>query len=178
MSGSLEHFMSCYNVFFKRGDVNKEALFVGADVTLENLKNTVFHEDLAGNGGVGIYQTLVDAFSMQNGKLPITGYNGNYGTTYYQPRIWLYRKKGSRQKKIFVKQNITYTADVPGATVDSIGSDGAVYNHRCAASGTYNMYVNREPRFYLTVMWNRQWYHQASRETEFMSNEMDKGPNS
>ena len=38
------------------------------------------------------------------------------------------------------------------------------------------MYVNREPRFYLTVMWNRQWYHQANREVQMMSNEQDGGP--
>ena len=38
------------------------------------------------------------------------------------------------------------------------------------------MYVGREPRFYLTVMWNRQWYHQAGREVQMMSNEQDGGP--
>ena len=38
------------------------------------------------------------------------------------------------------------------------------------------MYVGREPRFYLTVMWNRQWYHQAEREVQMMSNEQDGGP--
>ena len=37
-------------------------------------------------------------------------------------------------------------------------------------------YVGREPRFYLTVMWNRQWYHQAGREVQMMSNEQDGGP--
>ena len=36
--------------------------------------------------------------------------------------------------------------------------------------------VGREPRFYLTVMWNRQWYHQAEREVQMMSNEQDGGP--
>ena len=51
----------------------------------------------------------------------------------------------------------------------------APYN-QVAASGTYNMYVGREPRFYLTVMWNRQWYHQAEREVQMMSNEQDGGP--
>ena len=63
----------------------------------------------------------------------------------------------------------------PGATVDSVGADGCTYN-QVAASGTYNMYVGREPRFYLTVMWNRQWYHQAEREVQMMSNEQDGGP--
>ena len=43
-------------------------------------------------------------------------------------------------------------------------------------AGVYNMYVGREPRFYLTVMWNRQWYHQAEREVQMMSNEQDGGP--
>ena len=38
------------------------------------------------------------------------------------------------------------------------------------------MYINREPRFYLTVMWNRQWYHQANREVQMMSNEQDGWP--
>lgn len=172
--GSLDPFMSCYNVFFKRGDVNKEALFVRPDSNFGEFEKHCVPRGASGNGGVGIYQTLVDAFSMQNGKLPITGYNGNYGTPIINQESG-YTEKGFSAEKDIRKTKYNLYRGCSGATVDSIGSDGAVYN-QVAASGTYNMYVNREPRFYLTVMWNRQWYHQASRETQFMSNEMDGGP--
>lgn len=41
---------------------------------------------------------------------------------------------------------------------------------------TFNMYSNREPRFYLTVLYNGAWFHQEGRAAEMMSNQADGGP--
>lgn len=41
------------------------------------------------------------------------------------------------------------------------------------------MYCNREPRFYVSVLYNGAWYRQdgtTGRETEFYSNKKDGGP--
>ena len=41
------------------------------------------------------------------------------------------------------------------------------------AEGTYNMYCNREPRFYTTVSYNGSWYALAGRKYEFFKNQKD-----
>lgn len=172
--GSIDPFMSCYNVYFLRGDLNKEALFCRADCGFTDYENHSTPRGASGNGGLGVTQTLVDAFYMKDGSIPITSYNGNYGA----PKINAesgYSERGFSTQKDIRKTKYNLYRGCPGATVDSVGADGCTYN-QVAAAGTYNMYVNREPRFYLTVMWNRQWYHQADRETQFMSNEQDGGP--
>lgn len=172
--GTIDPFMSCYNVFFLRGDLNKEALFCRADCDYSSFENHSTPRGASGNGGLGISQTLVDAFYMKDGSVPILSYQGNYGAPNINAESG-YTERGFSAQKDIRKTKYNLYRDCPGATVDSVGADGCTYN-QVAAEGTYNMYVNREPRFYLTVMWNRQWYHQASRETQFMSNELDGGP--
>ena len=172
--GSIDPFMSCYNVFFLRGDLNKEALFCRADCGFTDYENHSTPRGASGNGGLGITQTLVDAFYMKDGSIPISSYKGNYGTPNINTESG-YTERGFSAQKDIRKTKYNLYRGCPNATVDSVGADGCTYN-QVAAAGTYNMYVNREPRFYLTVMWNRQWYHQADRETQFMSNEPDGGP--
>lgn len=172
--GSIDPFMSCYNVHMLRGDLNPEALFVRADCNYSEYEALSTPRGAAGNGGLGVYQTLVDAFSMKDGSIPITGYQGNYGSPIINEASG-YTERGFSAQKDIRKTKYNLFRECPGATVDSVGADGCTYN-QVAAAGTYNMYVNREPRFYLTVMWNRQWYHQASRETLFLSGEIDGGP--
>lgn len=99
---------------------------------------------------------------------------GNYGKPIINKESG-YTERGFSAAKDIRKTKYNLYRNCPGATVDSVGADGCTYN-QVAASGTYNMYVGREPRFYLTVMWNRQWYHQAEREVQMMSNEQDGGP--
>ena len=41
---------------------------------------------------------------------------------------------------------------------------------------TYNMYTHREPRFYISVLYNRAWYRRENRTTRFMKDEWDGGP--
>lgn len=172
--GSIDPFMSCYNVHMLRGDLNPEALFVRADCNYSEYEALSTPRGASGNGGLGVYQTLVDAFSMKDGSIPITGYQGNYGSPIINEASG-YTERGFSAQKDIRKTKYNLFRECPGATVDSVGADGCTYN-QVAAAGTYNMYVNREPRFYLTVMWNRQWYHQASRETLFLSGEIDGGP--
>ena len=172
--GSIDPFMSCYNLFFLRGDLNKEALFCRPDCNYWDFEAHTTPRGASGNGGLGITQTLVDAFYMKDGSIPISSYKGNYGTPNINAESG-YTERGFSAQKDIRKTKYNLYRGCPGATVDSVGADGCTYN-QVAAAGTYNMYVNREPRFYLTVMWNRQWYHQASRETQFMSNEPDGGP--
>ena len=41
---------------------------------------------------------------------------------------------------------------------------------------TFNMYCHREPRFYLTVVWNGQWFKWENRNTNFLYGQPDGGP--
>jgi hypothetical protein len=43
-------------------------------------------------------------------------------------------------------------------------------------AGAYNMYTHREPRFYISVLYNRAWYRRENRTTRFMLEEWDGGP--
>lgn len=172
--GTIDPFMSCYNVFMKRGDTNPEILFARPDGNYQSFDGHCTPRGASGNGGLGVYQTLVDAFFMKDGTSPVLGYNGSYGSPVINT-VSGYDESGFSSSRDIRKTKFNLYRNCPGATVDSVGTDGAVYN-QVAATGTFNMYVNREPRFYLTVMWNRQWYHQAGRETMFMSGEADGGP--
>lgn len=172
--GSIDPFMSCYNALLLRGDLNPEALFVRADSNFSEFEKHCTPRGASGNGGIGVYQTLVDAFAMKDGSRPILGYNGNYGAPVINPKSG-YTERGFSAGPDIRKTKYNLYRNCPGATVDSVGADGNTYN-QVAAAGTYAMYVGREPRFYLTVMWNRQWYHQANREVQMMSNEPDGGP--
>src|SRR5690606_32788578 len=42
--------------------------------------------------------------------------------------------------------------------------------------GTYNMYTHREPRFYISVLYNGAWHRREGRTTEFYSGSWDGGP--
>ena len=142
--GSIDPFMSCYNVFFLRGDQNPEALFIRSDCDFSEFERHATPRGASGNGGLGVYQTLVDAFAMKDGSLPITGYDGNYGKPIINKESG-YTERGFSAQKDIRKTKYNLYRNCPGATVDSVGADGCTYN-QVAASGTYNMYVGREPR--------------------------------
>ena len=102
-------------------------------------------KEYGGGNGLGVYQGLVDAFFMKNG-LPITDDNAEY-------------VEGG-----FSTEKETRVTEWTGGT----GQKGEV-----TAEGTYNMYCNREPRFYTTVSYNGSWYALAGRKYEFFKNQKD-----
>lgn len=77
----------------------------------------------SGYASNGITQTQVDAYSMANGKPPITGYNAN-GSPIINPGAG------------YTETGFSTVAD------------------KYTRVGTYNMYLNREPRFYASVNFN------------------------
>lgn len=182
--GTLDPFMSCYGAVINQVNMtnlfnsNPEALFVRPSSDYSQFEGHSTPRGANGNGGNGIYQTLVDAFFMKDGTVPITGYSGDYGHPVINPESG-YTEKGFstapdiRKTKYDLYRN--YTGEAGEEVVVNQSRNGATYN-QVASAGTFNMYVNREPRFYLTVMWNEQWYHQAGRKTDFYSNGVDGGP--
>lgn len=82
---------------------------------------------LQGYGGIASTQAQVDAYAMSNGKYPITGYADNGKTPIIDP------SSGYSE------------TDFSQVTLPSAKSSWT--------ENTYNMWANREPRFYASVLW-------------------------
>ena len=151
--GSIDPFLSYQNMMFRRTtDGNTEILFARPDVNHWEYDKHAQPRGTAGNGGLGVTQSLVDAFFMENG-LPIDDPNSGYV------------EKGFSQEAEFRN---TKWIEVQG---NQDGKAGQV-----TLPDTYNMYTHREPRFYISVLYNRAWYRRENRTTRFMKDEWDGGP--
>ncbi len=157
--GSIDAFMSYYNLSLKRfSDGNKEIIFGRSEN--ENLGDFQRHhlpKGIAGNAGMGVTQELVDAFFMKNGIAPITGYNDD-GSPIINPASG-YVEKG------FSSEVERRTTSWPGGGPSNL-REGTL--NVITMDGTYNMYCNREPRFYVSVIFNEAWLGVANRRVEFL----------
>jgi hypothetical protein len=118
-------------------DGNKEILFAHPQNQTE-LDKHMSPYGAGGNGGLGMTQSLVDAFFMKNGLPAILGYEG-----------------GDKTKPI-INAESGYTEKGFSTTDDVRNTDNwNWYDGKekvAAKAGTYNMYVNREPRFYNAIL--------------------------
>ncbi len=157
--GSIDAFMSYYNLSLKRfSDGNKEIIFGRSEN--ENLGDFQRHhlpKGIAGNAGMGVTQELVDAFFMKNGIAPIIGYNDD-GSPIVNPASG-YVEKG------FSSEVERRTTSWPGGGPSNL-REGTL--NVITMDGTYNMYCNREPRFYVSVIFNEAWLGVANRRVEFL----------
>ncbi len=84
-------------------------------------------------------QKLVDAFASSNGYYPVTGYAKNGKDPVFDDR----------------------------ANYSEEGYSDFTHPHFGDTNPTYNMYVDREPRFYVNIIWSgRRWYHGSDRVEE------------
>lgn len=146
--GSIDPFLSYQNMMFKKTtDGNKEILFARPATSSGEYDRHATPRGTAGNGGLGVTQSLVDAFFMKNG-LPIDDANSGY-----------------------VEKGFSANAEVRNTKWIEVQGNGKV-----TLPGTYNMYCNREPRFYISVLYNECWYRRENRTTRFYSGAWDGGP--
>ena len=136
-NGDIDPFMSYQDMMFKRFDEgNTEILFPrpgGNDYGYYEALATPLRS--SGNGGLGVTQSLVDAFFTENG-LPITDPASGYQETGFS------------------------TADEDRADTKW----GTVCNGgHITRQGTYNMYCHREPRFYISVVFNKAYFNSENR---------------
>jgi hypothetical protein len=143
--------MSTYNVHIKRwSEGNHEITF---PVTKDDYsyKDTYLRvvsvREYGGGNGLGVYQGLVDAFFTRNG-LPITDPNSGY-----------------------VEDGMSTAIDNRSDITNwewGTGKPGEI-----TARGTYNMYCNREPRFYNAVSFHGAWLAVGNRKYNFFYNGRD-----
>jgi len=164
--GTIDPFLSYQNMMFKKySEGNKEILFARPSCNYSGYEAHATPRGASGNGGLGVTQSLVDAFFMKNGLSPILGYDAEH-----KPII--NDASGYTEKGFSAANELRPTKWIEGAKdADKItGLERPV-----TQSGTYNMYCNREPRFYISVLYNRAWYRSESRPTRFLSGEIDGG---
>ena len=164
--GTIDPYMSFQNMLFvtaNRG--NNEILFPRAWVNSDSYDEHAQPRGTAGNGGLGVSQTLVDAFYMKNGLAPIKGYNPD-GSPVINPA------SGYTETGFSNADDKEKTKWIEGAP------DGSAKNatNVITQAGTFNMYCNREPRFYITVLYNGAWFRREGRNTQFYSGGYDGGP--
>jgi hypothetical protein len=148
--GSIDPFMSTYNVHIKKwSEGNREITFPvtkdNAYGAPEGLLIWATVREAGGGNGLGVYQGLVDAFFTKNG-LPITDSRSNY--------------KEDGFSRAVEKRNTKWEYGT--------GKAGEI-----TAYGTYNMYCNREPRFYNAVTYNGSWLTYLNRKADMMYNHVD-----
>lgn len=145
--GTIDPFMSYQNLFLTRYDEgNTEILFArpGGSEYGEYEKHATPAAS-GGSGGLGVTQSLVDAFFMENG-LPINDDDSEYVETGFS---------------------------VSDETRDNTVWDTEVNGGAISKKGTYNMYCHREPRFYITVSYNNSYFTQEKRVFNFFNGSAD-----
>lgn len=158
--GSIDPFMSYYNLSLKRfSDGNKEILFGRAEGSDGGFQAHHLPKGIGGNAGMGVTQELVDAFYMKNGIKPILGYNDN-GSPIINP------ESGYVEKGFSTGIEMRHTA-WPGGGARSLANKDTGMSP-VTLDGTYNMYCNREPRFYVSVIYNEAWLGVDNRRVEFL----------
>ncbi|WP_339882302.1 RagB/SusD family nutrient uptake outer membrane protein [Polaribacter vadi] len=148
--GDIDPFMSCQNLFFieaSRG--NPEILFARPESNHGEYDKHSAPLGSGGFGGYGVTQSLVDAFFTANG-LPISDPSSGYAENGF-----------SSEDGYWGAPNKTKWDEVKN-------TKGQV-----TVAGTYKMYCNREPRFYLAVNFDGQWYPQGERELAFFNGQQD-----
>ena len=148
--GSIDPFMSTYNVHLKRwSEGNREITFPvtkgNAYKQIDGLLNWCSVREVGGGNGLGVYQGLVDAFFTKNG-LPISDVNSNYNEEGFSNAVDTRNTKWE------------YGTGKPGEVT---------------AKHTYNMYCNREPRFYNAVTYNGAWLTYVNRKVDMFYNHKD-----
>jgi hypothetical protein len=154
--GSIDPFMSYYNMSLKRfSDGNREILFGRSEnVDLNNWFRHHLPKGIGGNAAMGVTQELVDAFYMKNGVVPILGYNED-GSPIINPESGYSEEGFSNGPE--VRNTKWRGSEGPQRVMGTVTLDG-----------TFSMYCNREPRFYVSVIFNEAWLGVDNRRVEFL----------
>ena len=149
--GTIDPFMSYMNIHFATGAANPELIFINNKGNYaETDQNMAPHGYGDGNGAYGATQNLVDAFFTRNG-LPIdedpTYVASGYSTEDVRYEGTSWTRSNSKEEKGLITE-----------------------------AGTPNMYCNREPRFYVSVLWHREWSTQLNGRVDFLYGGANGGP--
>ncbi|MCD8044580.1 MAG: RagB/SusD family nutrient uptake outer membrane protein [Tannerellaceae bacterium] len=161
--GSIDPFLSYSNAMyteFHQG--NKEIIFVRTQSEYGNYARHAIPFGLNGAGGLGVTQTLVDDFFMSNGLPAITGYTAD-------DKPIINTQSGYTETGFADDDMIMKTQWIEGSQHAKKGQ----LENIVAPKGVFNMYYNREPRFYVSVLYNGAWLRIGNRESDFYTGGKD-----
>ena len=157
-NGEVDPFLSYQNMMMLRyNQGNTEIIFPRTKDNAGWFDDQALPRGAGGSGSLGVTQLLVDDFFMKNGLMPIKGYNDNGKTPIINPESG-YSETG------FSDADEKYATRWKYATKN--GSDTNEENV-VVPKGTYKMYCSREPRFYISVIYNEQYHWTKKKETNF-----------
>jgi hypothetical protein len=144
-NGKIDPYASIYGIHYQKW--NSELIFgrhITFGATEAEARNFVYRITpkifTGGWGGHSVSQKQVDAFAMDNGKYPITGYSD--GDTEWN---------GKDGKNPIID---------PYSGYSETGASNFFHPWDKVSISTYNMYVNREPRFYMSIVYdNLRWVY-------------------
>lgn len=143
--GEHDAYMSYFgSIMLRRNENNFEVIMPRTEEGAGWMDLKAAPKSIKGEAGVyGVTQELVDAFFMKNGQVPITGYKAD-GSPIINPDS-KYTETGFSTADMTDKTAYFYN--------NPKGIEGLSENVITEAN-TFNMYCNREPRFYVSVMYN------------------------
>lgn len=127
---------------------------------------------MGGAGAIGVTQSLVDAFFMNNGLVPITGYTNDGATPVINSESG-YSETG--YSTVDESYKTTWMYATKGGTEQET-------EHVIVPKNTYKMYCSREPRFYISVLYNEEYHwgkdksNAKNKFANFFSGGEDGGP--
>lgn len=157
--GSIDPFMSYYNMSLKRySEGNREIIFGRPENwDLNWWQAHHLQKGIGGNAGMGVTQELVDAFLMKDGSVPITGYNEDGSPI-------LNNASGYSEQGFSAANDLRKTKWRGGGPASLKQGDLSPVTQ----TGVFNMYANREPRFYVSVIYNEAYITVQNRKTNFL----------
>lgn len=166
---TIDPFLSYQNMMMKTyKEGNTEIIFPRTKDNAGWFDDCALPRGAGGLGSLGVTQLLVDDFFMKDGKMPILGYNnsGNTQTAVINAETE-YSETGYSTEDDVRATNWHYAVAGASASGDS---------HVVAPKNTFNMYCNREPRFYISVVYNEQYHWGKGKATNFFFNGEDGQP--
>ena len=157
--GSIDPFMSYYNMSLKRySEGNREIIFGRPENwDLNWWQAHHLQKGIGGNAAMGVTQELVDAFLMKDGSVPIIGYNEDGSPI-------LNNASGYSEQGFSAANDLRKTKWRGGGPASLKQGDLSPVTQ----TGVFNMYANREPRFYVSVIYNEAYITVQNRKTNFL----------
>jgi len=149
--GGIDPLLSLMHMFTASSDANPEVIWARPSATISDWMMATAPRSSGGYGFCGATQEIVDKFYDKN------------GLTIDDPNT-VYTETGTSTADD-IRSNTSYNRG------NSAGTAGLV-----AAKGTYNMYVNREPRFYASILFNGRYYPFTKSKINFKYNGGDGLP--
>lgn len=165
-TGAIDAFASLKNLFFNNTN-NPEIVWQTNSYSWGDIGSTWIsyisnpRGYVGGYGYFGATLNLADCFFMKNGLPAVEGYDAA-GNPQINPESG-YTETGYSTVDSYYPDTSYKLAD--GET------EGLI-----TPKGTFNMFVNREPRFYTTLWYNGEYIPNARRNTQFYSGGLDGGP--